>query len=173
MAQPWKIIESIATEDGTLELRQRGERDFIITIGPQILMNSLTNRSELALGQLGCSSLKGIESPKVLVAGLGMGFTLKAVLEELSPEAKVVVAELNPIVLQWCRGPLAGLTENSVSDPRVTVEINDVSQLIRQSANPIGPVWRGGPTSGLIHAGETRHAVRAMQSESGTRSTGS
>jgi len=52
MAQPWKIIESVPTREGILELRQRGERDFLITIGTQVLMNSLANRSEVFLGRL-------------------------------------------------------------------------------------------------------------------------
>ena len=134
MTQPWKTIESIATDEGTLELRQRGERDFMIMIGPQVLMNSLANRSEVMLGQLGCGHLKESENPRVLVGGLGMGFTLKAVLDALPPAAQVVVAELNPTVLEWCRGPLAGLTEHAVDDTRVTVEIGDVAHRIRRSA---------------------------------------
>lgn len=134
MAQPWKTIESITTGDGILELRQRGERDFMIMIGSQVLMNSLANRSEVMLGQLGCGHLKESESPRVLVGGLGMGFTLKAVLDTLPASARVVVAELNPIVHEWCRGALAALTENAVDDPRVTVEIGDVAHLIRRSA---------------------------------------
>ncbi|MHB8056515.1 MAG: spermidine synthase [Desulfuromonadaceae bacterium] len=134
MAQPWKTIESISTDEGALELRQRGARDFIITIGSQILMNSLSNRSEVVLGELGCAHLKESESPRVLVGGLGMGFTLKAVLDTLPASALVVVAELNPIVVEWCKGPLATLTDNAVSDPRVTVEIGDVAHRIRRSA---------------------------------------
>jgi spermidine synthase len=134
MAQPWKTIENIATDEGILELRQRGERDFLITIGPQVLMNSLANRSEVVLGQLGCEHLKVNDSPRVLVGGLGMGFTLRSVLDTLPPSAQVVVAELNPAVVEWCRGPLAALTENAVSDPRVTVEICDVAHRIRRSA---------------------------------------
>ena len=134
MAQPWNTIESILTDEGTLELRQRGEKDFLITIGPQVLMNSLANRSEVVLGQLGCEHLKDIQGPRVLVGGLGMGFTLKAVLDTLPPTAQVTVAELNPTVVEWCRGPLAGLTESAVNDPRVTVEIGDVAHLIRRSA---------------------------------------
>nr|WP_291315043.1 spermidine synthase [Desulfuromonas sp.] len=70
----------------------------------------------------------------MLVGGLGMGFTLKAVLDTLPAAAKVVVAELNPVVLEWCRGPLAGLTGGAATDPRVTVEITDVADLIRRSA---------------------------------------
>ena len=134
MAQPWKTIESVATDEGTLELRQRGERDFMIMIGSQVLMNSQANRSEVVLGQLGCNHLKELESPRVLVGGLGMGFTLKAVLDTLPPAAQVVVAELNPTVVEWCREPLAALTENAVDDPRVTVEICDVARRIRHSA---------------------------------------
>jgi len=134
MAQPWKIIESVPTAEGILELRQRGERDFLITIGPQVLMNSLANRSEVVLGQLGCGHLKGHPHPRVLVGGLGMGYTLKAVLDTLPATATVVVAELNPVVLEWCRDPLAALTEGAVDDPRVTMEIGDVARLIRSTA---------------------------------------
>jgi spermidine synthase len=134
VAQPWNTIESIITDEGTLELRQRGERDFLITIGSQVLMNSLANRSEVVLGQLGCDHLKDSASPRVLVGGLGMGFTLKAVLDTLPSSAQVVVAELNPTVVEWCRGPLAALTENAVNDPRVSVEIGDVAHRIRRSA---------------------------------------
>lgn len=134
MAQPWKIIESIATDEGVLELRQRGEKDFLIMIGTQVLMNSLANRSEIVLGQQGCGHLKNSSAPKVLVGGLGMGFTLRAVLDTLPGTARVVVAELNPVVPEWCRGPLAAVTGNAVSDPRVTVEIGDVAQLIRKTA---------------------------------------
>jgi len=134
MAQPWKTIESISTDEGTLELRQRGERDFLITIGSQVLMNSLANRSEVVLGELGCGHLTESESPRVLVGGLGMGFTLKAVLDTLPATAQVVVAELNPAVAEWCRGPLALLTKSALNDPRVTVEIGDVAHRIRRSA---------------------------------------
>ena len=134
MAQPWKTIESISTDEGLLELRQRGERDFLIMIGSQVLMNSLANRSEVVLGQLGCGHLKESESPRVLVGGLGMGFTLRAALDSLPATARVVVAELNPTVLEWCRGPLATLTENAVDDPRVSLEIGDVAHRIRRSA---------------------------------------
>jgi len=138
MAQPWKIIDSVATEEGILELRQRGERDFLITVGGLVLMNSLAHRSEVALGRLACSHLRNHAAPRVLVGGLGMGFTLRAVLDSLPPAASVVVAELNPVVLRWCRGPLAGLTDGAVADPRVGVEIADVAELIGKGAEGAG-----------------------------------
>jgi len=171
MAQPWKTIESIATDDGILELRQRGERDFMIMIGSQVLMNSLANRSEVALGQLGCGHLLKSESPRVLVGGLGMGFTLRAVLDTLPATARVVVAELNPTVLKWCRGPLADLTEGAVNDPRVIVEIGDVAGLIRKCAENGGEsrfdaiildLYRG-PHAKTHHSDDPLYGSRAIE----------
>lgn len=133
MSQPWIVIESIPTDEGVLQLRRRGEGDFLITVGGLVLMNSRANRSELALGRLACEHLQNSDSPRVLVGGLGMGYTLRAVLDTLPAIARVVVAELNPVVLQWCRGPLARLTDSAVNDPRVAVEIADVAHVIRRS----------------------------------------
>ena len=134
MAKPWITLERIDTDEGELELRQRGEKDFLITVGGLVLMNSLSNRSEIVLGQLGCKHLKNHPAPRVLVGGLGMGYTLKAVLDCLPASAQVVVAELNPVVVDWCRGPLALLTDSAVTDPRVKVEICDVAALVRTCA---------------------------------------
>jgi spermidine synthase len=138
MAQPWKILDSIDTAEGLLELRQRAEGDFLITLGGLVLMNSMANRSEVVLGQLACRHLRDHPAPRVLVGGLGMGFTLRAVLDSLPARARVVVSELNPVVVNWCRGPLARLTDNAVGDPRATIEIGDVAELVRRSAKP-GP----------------------------------
>ncbi len=132
MAIPWKVIESVDTDEGALELRQRGEDDFLITVGGLVLMNSRANRSELALGELACKPLRTHPAPRVLVGGLGMGCTLRAVLDNLPPGARVTVAELNPVVVEWCRGPLAALTGRAVADPRVTVAIGDVAALVRR-----------------------------------------
>jgi len=114
-------------------LRQRGQGDFIISLGSQVLMNSKAQRSEIALGELGCQRLTDHPGPCVLVGGLGMGITLRAVLDALPKTAKVVVAELNPKIMEWCQGPLSDLTRGAADDPRVRVEIVDVSLLIRKS----------------------------------------
>ncbi len=134
MAQPWQIIERVSTQDGLLELRKRGVRDFLITLDGQVVMNSMAHRSELALGHLACGHLKTSTRPRVLLGGLGMGFTLKAVLDTLPVPGRVVVAELNPVVLEWCRGPLAVLTNHAAADARVTMEIGDVAHLIQRHA---------------------------------------
>jgi spermidine synthase len=134
MAQPWRIVDSIETDEGLLDLRQRGERDFLITIAGRVLMNSSANRSEIVLSELACIPLKDAKKPRVLVGGLGMGFTLKAALDHLPAEAEVVVAELNPIMLTWCQGPIAQLTNGAVDDLRVTVVISDVAKVIAEAA---------------------------------------
>ena len=74
----------------------------------------------------------------MLIGGLGMAFTLRAALDALSPDARVTVAELNPAVERWCRGPLRGLTDGAVEDPRVEVRIGDVAQVIAQAAHGRG-----------------------------------
>jgi len=130
VAKPWVILDTVETDEGPLELRQRGTRDFLITIGPQVLMNSLNNNSEVILGELGCRQLSDRPAPRVLVGGLGMGCTLRAVLDCLPPSAEVVVAELNPVVVGWCQGPLAALTDGAVNDPRVRVELGNVAALV-------------------------------------------
>ncbi len=138
MAKQWQIIDSVDTDEGTLELRQRGETDFLITVAGRVLMNSSANRSEIALSELVCSSMNNRKRPRVLIGGLGMGYTLKAALDNLPKGARLIVAELNPAVLNWCRGPIANLTGGAVDDPRVTVEIADVASAIKKAATKGG-----------------------------------
>lgn len=134
MARPWQVVDSIDTDEGLLDLRRRGKRDFLITIADRVLMNSSANMSEIVLSELACAPLKDKKKPRVLVGGLGMAFTLKAALDNLPADAEVVVAELNPIILSWCQGPIAHLTDDAAGDPRVTVVIADVAKVIREAA---------------------------------------
>ena len=134
MTRAWRTIDSQHTDAGCLALRQRSETDFLITIDNRVLMNASANLSEIALAELACASLKGKHAPRVLVGGLGMGFTLKAALDALPDDARVVVAELNPVIVTWCRGPIAHLTGRAVDDPRVEIVIDNVAAVIRQAA---------------------------------------
>lgn len=128
--QPWQTLERIATPDGPLELRRRGARDFLITIAGRVLMTSAAHRSEDALARLACEALRAIARPRVLLGGLGMGYTLRAALDRLPRAAEIVVVDLNPQVIAWCRGPLAALTGGAASDPRVTLRVGDVAHVI-------------------------------------------
>ncbi len=145
MAQPWSTLERTETADGTLELRRRGQRDFLILIGGRVLMNSSANRSELALGTLACKLVADRPKPRVLIGGLGMGLTLRAALDSLPRSAAVVVAELNPVVVRWCRGPLRALTEGAIDDLRVSVVVGDAAKVIAAAA-----AGRSGPFDAII-----------------------
>lgn len=135
MAVPWKTIQRVPAREGVLELRQRGPTEFHITLGGLVLMNSSARRSEEALGQLACAGLGRHPAPRALVAGLGLGFTLRAMLDTLPSSAQVTVAELNQVVVDWCKGTLAPLTGSALSDARVTLEVTDVNAVIKRAAN--------------------------------------
>ncbi|HEY0709514.1 MAG TPA: spermidine synthase [Polyangia bacterium] len=132
--RPWQTIDSLETPEGKLELRQRGERDFLITIGGRVLMTSAAHRSETALARLACAPLKERPRAQVLIGGLGMGYTLRAALDELHRTAHVTVVDLNQAVVSWCKGPLGVLTDNALADRRVRVVVADVARVIAAAA---------------------------------------
>jgi spermidine synthase len=99
-------------------------------LGATELMNSRSGGSEQALAALALGHLRNRKNPKILIGGLGMGFTLRAALAELSGGAALIVAELVPAVIDWAKGPLAHLLGHLISDPRVTVVQGDVAELI-------------------------------------------
>jgi len=130
--QPWKTIDTVATPEGPLELRQRG-KDFLIVIDKRVLMTSTDRRSEEALSKVALAELGNLPAPRVLIGGLGMAYTLRAALDVLPARARVVVAELTPTVATWCKGPLAPLTNGAVLDPRVDIVIDDVAAVIARA----------------------------------------
>lgn len=140
MAIPWETIETVDTADGPLALLRRGPRDFLLTVRGRVLMTSAAHRSEDELAKLACEGLGKDAPARVLVSGLGMGFTLRAALDVLGPRAWVVVAELNPVVATWCEGPLGVLTNHAVRDRRVRLVVGDVTKVVRDVAN--GPEER-------------------------------
>lgn len=116
---------------GILQLLKCGDA-FSIQFGPEELMGSEVQHSEQALATLACQRL-GDRDGRVLVGGLGMGFTLGSALGALPPAATVVVAELVPKVLEWARGPLAHIFGDHLTDPRVSFEMRDVHDVIIDS----------------------------------------
>ena len=138
MTRPWETLDGVDTAEGRLELRRRGERELVITVGGRVLMNSALHRTEAALAETACRRIAGREKPRVLIGGLGMGITLRAALDVLPRQARVVVAEIEPAIVRWCRGPLAGLTGSAVKDPRVTIEMADVTRVIGAASRTEG-----------------------------------
>lgn len=103
--------------------------DFSIQLGENELMGSEAVESEQALARLTIHRM-GKRRDCVLIGGLGMGFTLRAALAELPANTAIIVAELVPKVLAWARGPLAHLFGDALDDPRVTIELGDVHDVI-------------------------------------------
>lgn len=119
--QPRRIVDSVFTADGReLILYQRGDL-FVLEVDTEELMSSRAHGSEDALAELGIAALGPAAAPRVLVGGLGMGFTLRAVLDALAdrPAARVTVAEVFPAVVAWNRAHLGHLARQPLDDPRV------------------------------------------------------
>jgi spermidine synthase len=129
---PWKLLASaeIPGDPHQLTLHQRGD-EFSIRADRRELMNSRRSASEEALAKLACDRLKQRPRPRILVGGLGMGYTLRAALDALPAQAEIVVAELVPAVVEWNRSLLGHLADQPLNDARVRVKVEDVARLLR------------------------------------------
>lgn len=135
---------------GRWELARRGD-EWVVRADGRVLMSSRSHGSEEALAR---AALARATRPRtVLVGGLGLGFTLRAALDGLASDARVVVAELVPELVSWNRGPLAALARDPLSDPRVVVVEGDVLSVAAQRPGAFdavlldvdnGPTTRGG-----------------------------
>jgi spermidine synthase len=130
---PWELVDSapVPRSGEVLRLYKRGE-EFSIRIDGRDLMNSRVHGSEDALAELACARVANRPRPRILIGGLGMGYTLAAALRRLGAEAQVIVAELVPAVVAWNRGPLAELAGHPLEDNRVTVREVDVARILEE-----------------------------------------
>ena len=129
---PWHLLGRAQTPGGGAELvlYRRGS-EFSIKADNWELMNSRTYGSEEAMAKLGCQSLAKHPRARVLIGGLGMGYSVRTALDILGQDAQVVVAELVPAVVEWNRGVLADLAGRPLDDGRVELHEADVAQLIK------------------------------------------
>ena len=140
MTRPWKVLATVATDEGALELRQRGDdpanAEFLIVIAGRVLMTTTSRRSEEGLASLAFEHLGGRKAPRVLVGGLGMGFTARAALDCLGADAEVVVVEAAAEVIAWNRDPalLGQLAAMPLGDRRLSVVNGDVGDAIERAA---------------------------------------
>lgn len=154
---PLELIDTAEIPGGgQLRLMRRG-KDFSILFGRNELMSSRVRGSEEALATLACQRLRG-QNPKMLIGGLGIGFTLGAARAALPVGATIIVAELVPTIVTWAKGPLAHLFGDNLTDPRVTVEVRDVHDVIVKASAQFDAILLdvdNGP-DGLIHAANDR-----------------
>ncbi len=122
--KPWKTLAT----DGKFTLRQR-EREYMVLADGKILMSSRQHGAEKDLARIGCARIE-TDVPKVLVGGLGFGFTLRAALDIAPDLAKVIVSEPSKAVVEWNRGALASLNDHALDDPRVTAELGDLQRVL-------------------------------------------
>jgi spermidine synthase len=156
---PWILLDQVTVpgDGGIMKLYQRAH-EFSISIKNDELMNSRMHGSEDALAELACKRVADREKPRVLIGGLGMGFTLSAALANLGANAEVVVAELVPAVVKWNRTHLAALAGHPLDDPRVSVKESDVRLLIKADKDAYDAILLdvdNGP-DGLTHEGNDR-----------------
>lgn len=129
---PWILLDTAKVPGGDEELRlKRRGGEFVIALGDNQLMSNRLSATEQALATMACDGLRSAKAPRILIGGLGMGFTLRAALKVLGAQAKIAVAELVPAVVRWARGPMAELFDGCLDDPRVAIHEKDVGELIR------------------------------------------
>jgi len=131
--RPWDYIdhECVPDDDGTLYLMKRGS-EYAIHVNGYELMASRHHGSEDALADWACDRLARLDDARVLVGGLGMGFTLAAVLRRLGPEGRVTVAELQPAVVRWNREIFGHVAKHPLRDARAAVYLGDVGDLVEK-----------------------------------------
>ncbi len=133
---PWTLIDSAKVPGDGEEIRlYQRDSEYSIRVGSYELMNNRVHGSEDALASIVCERLRDRSSARLLIGGLGMGFTLAGVLKDVGERSAVVVAELIPAVVTWNRGPLGAFAGHPLSDARVTVREEDVGRVIRSNAN--------------------------------------
>jgi spermidine synthase len=166
--KPWETLDRIPTPDGgELTLHRRGDELYIHLDGLE-LMSSRAHHSERRLAEDALAALGRRPRPRVLVGGLGMGYTARAALDALAgrPGAEVVVAEVFGAVVEWNRGPLAALAGRPLDDPRVVVEVGDVARSIAAAPGRFDAILLdvdNGPDAFTLDANRDLYTARGLE----------
>ena len=126
-----ELLASSTTPDGEPLTLTREGHEYVVRVRGETLMSSRQSGSEESMAELAFAELESSASPRVLIGGLGMGFTLRAVLDCVGPNARVDVIELLDDVLRWNKGPLAAFANYPLDDPRVTTSVCDLLDYLR------------------------------------------
>lgn len=165
--KPWEII---ARADG-LELAKRDD-EFVIRANGRVLMSSRQHGSEEQMAEVLESFASGSRID-VLVGGLGMGFTLRAVLDRLKASDAVTVAEISPAVVEWNRDQLASLAGNPLADPRTAVVISDVRDVLQhQKFHAVLLDIDNGPEALSVASNDRLYSTRGIRQLQGAITSG-
>lgn len=133
--KPWEKLDEVSARGGNVLTLWRRAHEYAIRLDGAELMTSKRTGSEEEMARFALESL-GRPATRVLVGGMGMGFTLRSVLDRVGPRARVVVSELTQEVVDWNRGVLAPLAGAPLDDRRVEVDVRDVAEVIGTAAKP-------------------------------------
>jgi spermidine synthase len=173
--KPLEILGETLAPDGTILRLARRDTEFIILANGRSLMSSRMHGSEEALASFTCAALRKIEEPCVLIGGLGMGFTLRATLDLLPPDATVIVAEMVAAVVDWNRGSLGELANYPMKDKRVRVEIGDVAATLKAAQEKFHAILLdvdNGPTAFTASANSWLYGDRGIAAARDALKTG-
>jgi len=131
--KPTILRAHATTPDGKRMSLHEHDGALVIRVAGVELMSTRQHHSEERLAAAACDHVRGRPRPRVLIGGLGLGFTLRAALSRLGPEARVVVVELMPAVVEWNRDPAYGLAAGALADPRVETIVGDVAVVLENS----------------------------------------
>ncbi len=165
--QPWETVDRARVADGTeLTLARRGD-EWVVRAGGRVLMSSRQHGSEDALATLALGALRRpTGAGTVLVGGLGLGYTLRATLDRVGPEARVIVAEISPELVAWNRGPLSSLAGSPLDDPRTRLQVGDVASRIAEARGAFDAILLdvdNSPSSMVLPANDRLYGPRGVR----------
>ena len=163
--KPLERLGEARTPNGTLIALYRHDGAYLIRADGVELMSTRRHLSEDRLAEVACAPLRELPGIRVLIGGLGLGFTLRAALQQLRDDAEVVVAELVPEVIAWNADPQYDLSVEAMNDPRVRVVHDDVSNILRENPDAFDAIMLdtdNGPDGMLMSENSRLYATRGI-----------
>lgn len=130
----WTLVDQTFTPDGKILSLHEHDGSYVIRVGGTELMSTRQHASEELLAELACANLRTSRGARILIGGLGFGFTLRAALSMLAADAAVFQVEILDAVIGWNRNAAFPLASDSLADPRVRLLQQDVGEVIRKAA---------------------------------------
>jgi len=164
--QPRILIDEAQTPGGeTMTLTSRSGY-FLVSVEGYKLMSSSEHHSEEHMAAVACPGLATHSGARLAIGGLGMGFTLRATLDQMPPDGEIVVVEVMQAVVKWNRGPLAHLSENALDDPRVEVVLDDAVRYFSSRPEPFDGILLdvdNGPEAFTLKANDRLYSLRGLR----------
>lgn len=163
--KPLERLGEAKTPDGTVLQLYRHDGAYLIRADGVELMSTRRHLSEDKLAEVACAPLKTTRGARVLIGGLGLGFTLREALRHLGPDAEVVVAELVQEVIAWNANPDYALSAEAMADPRVRIVHDDVSNVLRKNVGGFDAIMLdtdNGPEGMIMKENSRLYAVRGI-----------